>query len=40
MLGAEELTPVEGDIGPRILEIPGIPNGRFLPLRSGVYDLI
>ena len=31
MLRAELLTPVEGDIGPRMLRIPGIPNGRFLP---------
>ena len=31
MLGAGLLTPVEGDIGPRMLRIPGIPRGRFLP---------
>ncbi|CUS10220.1 unnamed protein product [Tuber aestivum] len=31
MLGAELLAPVEGDIGPRMLRIPGIPRGRFLP---------
>ena len=31
MLGVQLLTPVEGDIGPRMLRIPGIPNGRFLP---------
>jgi hypothetical protein len=30
-LGAELLAPVEGDIGPRMLRIPGIPHGRFLP---------
>ena len=30
MLGAQLLTPVEGDIGPRMLRILGIPNGRFL----------
>ena len=28
---AELLTPVEGDIGPRMLRISGIPRGRFLP---------
>ncbi|CUS07052.1 unnamed protein product [Tuber aestivum] len=31
MLGAELLIPVEADIGPRMLRIPGIPRGRFLP---------
>ena len=31
MLGAQLLTPVEGDIGPLVLRIPEIPNGRFLP---------
>ena len=31
MLGAQLLTPEEDDIGPRMLGIPGIPNGRFLP---------
>ena len=31
MLGAQLLTPVEGDIGPRMLRISEIPNGRFLP---------
>jgi hypothetical protein len=31
MLGAELLTPADGDIGPRMLRIPGIPQGRFLP---------
>src|SRR5438270_13992987 len=31
MVGARPLTPVEGDIGPRMLRIPGIPRGRFLP---------
>ena len=29
-LGAQLLTPEEDDIGPRMLGIPGIPNGRFL----------
>jgi len=31
MLGVELLTQVEGDIGPRMLRILGIPRGRFLP---------
>ena len=31
MSGAQLLTPVKGDIGPQMLRIPGIPNGRFLP---------
>jgi len=31
MLGAQLLTPVDGDIGSRMLRIPGIPSGRFLP---------
>jgi hypothetical protein len=31
MLGAELLTPADGDIGPRMLRIPGIPQGQFLP---------
>jgi len=31
MLGAEVLTPVEGDIGPHMLRDPGNPRGRFLP---------
>ena len=31
ILGAQLLTPVEGDIGPRMLTIPGISNGQFLP---------
>jgi len=31
MLGARLLIAVEGDIGPLMLGIPGIPTGRFLP---------
>ena len=31
MLGAQLLTLEEDDIGPRMLRIPGISNGRFLP---------
>ena len=31
ILGVQLLAPAEGDIGPRMLEILGIPNGQFLP---------
>jgi len=31
MLGAELLTPVTCEIGPRMLKIPGVPYGGFLP---------
>jgi hypothetical protein len=30
-LGAEMLELRDGDIGNRVLRIPGIPNGHFLP---------
>ena len=41
MLGGQLLTPVEGDIGPRMLRIPGIPNGRFLPYQVwGVWFIV
>jgi len=30
-LGARALAPTPGDIGDHMLEIPGIPNARFLP---------
>jgi len=41
MWEAELLTPVEGDIGPRMLRIPVIPRGRFLPQQvSGIWFLV
>jgi len=36
MLGAELLTAVKGDIGPRMLRIPGIPVEGSSPIKSGV----
>lgn len=40
-LGAEMLEPRDGDIGNRVLRIPGIPNGRFLPHQIwGIWFLV
>ena len=40
LLGAKLLTPVEGDIGPRILSIPGIPVEGSSPIKSEVSGLL
>jgi len=40
MLGTELLTPVEGDSGPRMLRIPGIPVEGSSPIKSGVSGLL
>ena len=40
-LGAQRLEPRDGDIGPVVMSIPGIPNGRFLPHQVwGVWFLV
>jgi hypothetical protein len=40
-LGAQRLEPRDGDIGPVVMSIPGIPNGRFLPHQvRGVWFLV
>jgi len=40
-LGASQLVSMEGDIGPHVFRIPGIPKGRFLPHQVwGIWFLV
>jgi len=40
-LGAHQLQAAEGDIGPKVFGIPGVPSGRFLPHQVwGIWFLV
>ena len=40
-LSAQLLQPMQGDIGPRVFSVPGIPTGRFLPHQIwGIWFLV